>query len=150
MLRAMTLKRMDNAGIVVSDLEATIAFFRELGLELEGQAQVEGSSVDRLVALDGVRCDIAMMRTPDGHSRLELMRFQSPAPVSVEPPNAPANALGIRRIMFAVEGIEDVIARLRTHGAELVGELVQYENSYRLCNLRGPDGILIALAEQIG
>jgi catechol 2,3-dioxygenase-like lactoylglutathione lyase family enzyme len=141
---------MDNVGIVVNDLAAAVAFFKELGLELEGEAQVAGPSVDRLVALDGVRCDLAMMRTPDGHARLELMKFRSPAAVSAEPTNAPANALGIRRIMFAVEGIEDVIARLRTHGAELVGDLVQYENSYRLCNLRGPEGILIALAEKIG
>ena len=154
MLGGMTLQRMDNVGIVVNDLAAAVAFFKELGLELEGEAQVEGSSVDRLVGLDGVRCDIAMMRTPDGHSRVELMKFRSPAAVSPEPNNAPnnapPNALGIRRIMFAVEDIEDVVARLRARGAELVGELVQYENSYRLCNLRGPEGILIALAEKIG
>lgn len=146
----MTLQRMDNVGIVVNDLAAAIAFFRELGLELEGEARVEGPSVDRLVALNGVRCDIAMMRTPDGHSRVELMKFQSPAADRAEPDHAPPNALGIRRIMFAVEDIEDVMARLRTHGAELVGELVQYENSYRLCQIRGPEGILIALAEKLG
>ena len=145
----MTLTRIDNVGIVVNDLAAAIAFFKELGLELEGQAQVEGPSVDRLVALDGVRCDIAMMRTPDG-GRVELMKFRAPAAVRAEPDNAPPNALGIRRIMFAVEDIEEVVARLRAHGAELVGELVQYENSYRLCNVRGPDGILVALAEKIG
>ena len=145
----MTLKRMDNVGIVVNDLGAAVAFFKELGLELEGEARVEGPTVDRLVALDGVQCDIAMMRTPDG-GRVELMKFQSPAAESAEPHNAPPNALGIRRIMFAVEDIDDVLARLRAHGAELVGELVQYENSYRLCQVRGPEGILIALAEQIG
>jgi len=144
----MTVKRMDNVGVVVDDLAAAVAFFKELGLELEGEAQVEGRVVDRLVALDGVRCDIAMMRTPDGHSRLELMKFRSPASDSAERNNP--NTLGIRRIMFAVEDIDDVVARLRAHGAELVGELVQYENSYRLCNVRGPEGILIALAEKIG
>ena len=150
MLRGMTVTRMDNVGIVVNDLAAAIAFFKELGMELEGEALVEGPSVDRLVGLDGVRCDIAMMRTPDGHSRVELMKFRSPASPRAEPDHAPPNALGISRIMFAVEGIEDVVARLRAHGAELVGELVQYENSYRLCNVRGPEGILIALAEKIG
>ena len=146
----MTVKRMDNVGLVVEDLAAAVAFFKELGLELEGEAQVEGSTVDRLVALDGVRCDIAMMRTPDGHGRVELMTFRSPAADSTVPRDAPANAPGIRRIMFAVEGIDDVVARLRAHGAELVGELVQYENSYRLCYVRGPEGIMVALAEKIG
>ena len=106
--------------------------------------------MDRLVGLDDVRTDIALMRTPDGHSRIELMKFQRPTAVSAEPKNAPANTLGIRRIMFAVEDIDDVVARLRAHGAELVGELVQYENSYRLCYVRGPEGILVALAEKIG
>jgi predicted enzyme related to lactoylglutathione lyase len=108
-----------------------------------------GRWADRVVGLDGVRVDVAMMRTPDGHSRLELMKFQSPTAVSAEPKNAPANTLGIRRIMFAVEDIEDVLARLRTHGAELVGELAQYEDSYRLCYIRGPEGIIVALAEQL-
>jgi catechol 2,3-dioxygenase-like lactoylglutathione lyase family enzyme len=144
------IKRMDNVGVVVNDLAAAVAFFRELGLELEGEAQVEGRTADRLVALDGVRCDIAMMRIPDGHGRIELMKFQSPTAARAEPVNAPPNALGIRRIMFAVDDIDDVVARLLTHGAELVGELVQYENSYRLGYVRGPEGILIALAEQIG
>ena len=150
MLSGMTVKRMDNVGIVVNDLAAAVAFFKELGLELEGEAQVEGPTVDRLVGLGGVRCDIAMMRTSDGDSRIELMKFQSPVADSTEPDNAPPNALGIRRIMFAVDDIDDVLARLRAHGAELVGELVQYENSYRLCVVRGPEGILIALAEKIG
>jgi catechol 2,3-dioxygenase-like lactoylglutathione lyase family enzyme len=146
----MTVKRLDNVGVVVDDLAAAVAFFKDLGPELEGEAQVHGPSVDRLIALDGVRCDIAMMRTPDGQGRVELMKFQSPTADRAEPNNAPSNTLGIRRIMFEVEGIEDVVARLRAHGAELVGELVQYENSYRLCYVRGPEGILIALAEKLG
>ena len=150
MLRPMTIKRMDNVGIVVEDLAAAIAFFTVLGLELEGAAPVSGHVVDRLIALDGVRCDIAMMRTPDGHGRIELSRFLSPAAVSAKPVNAPPNTLGIRRIMFAVDDIEAVVARLRAHGADLVGELVQYGNSHRLCYVRGPEGILVALAEQIG
>ena len=145
----MTIKRMDNIGIVVEDLAAVIAFFIELGMEFEGEATVEGNWVDRVVALDEVRCDIAMMRTPDGHSRLELMKFQTPAAVRAKPENAPANTLGIRRIMFAVEDIEEVLARLYTHGAELIGELEQYQDIYRLCYIRGPEGIIIALAEQL-
>ena len=149
MLSGMTLKRMDNVGVVVDDLAGAVAFFKELGLELEGEAKVEGQSVDRLVGLDGVRADIAMMRTPDGHGRLELTKFHSPSAVIAEPNNAPPNTLGIRRIMFAVDDIDDVVARLRAHGAELVGELVQYENSYRLCYVRGPESILVALAEQL-
>jgi catechol 2,3-dioxygenase-like lactoylglutathione lyase family enzyme len=148
MLGDMTILRMDNVGVVVDDLEAAIAFFVELGLELEGEAPVEGRWVDRVVGLDGVRVDIAMMRTPDGHSRLELTKFHTPTAVSAEP-NAPANTLGIRRIMFAVDDIEDVLARLLTHGAELVGELEQYEDSYRLCYVRGPEGIIVALAEPL-
>jgi catechol 2,3-dioxygenase-like lactoylglutathione lyase family enzyme len=139
---------MDNVGIVVDDLEAVTAFFVELGLELEGEAPVEGRWVDRVVGLDGVRADIAMVRTPDGHSRLELTKFHTPTAVGAEP-NAPANTLGIRRIMFAVDDIEDVLARLQAHGAELVGELEQYEDSYRLCYVRGPEGIIVTLAEQL-
>ena len=145
----MKLQRMDNVGIVVDDLEAAIAFFVELGLELEGKAQVEGDWVDRLIALDGVQADLAMMRSPDGHSRLELTKFHRPTPVSAEPKNAPVNTLGTRRIMFAVEGIEEVLSRLRAHGAELIGELAQYEDKYRLCYVRGPEGIMIALAERL-
>ena len=141
---------MDNVGIVVDDLAAAIAFFTELGLELEGQTQVEGRWVDRLSGLEGVRVEIAMMRTPDGHGGLELTQFLSPAAARSEPRNAPPNTLGIRRIMFAVEDIEGVLARLRTHGAELVGELERYEDAYRLCYVRGPEGILITLAERIG
>ena len=144
----MTIQRMDNVGIVVDDLEAATAFFVELGLELEGEATVEGQWVDRVVGLDGVRNDIAMMRTPDGHGRLELMKFHAP-PATTAEPNAPVNTLGVRRIMFAVEDIEDVLARLQAHGAELVGELVQYEDKYRLSYVRGPEGIIVALAEQL-
>jgi catechol 2,3-dioxygenase-like lactoylglutathione lyase family enzyme len=141
------LQRMDNVGIVLDDLKAAIAFFVELGLELEGEMTVEGSWVDRVVRLDGVRNDIAMLKTPDGHGRLELIKFHAPSATTAEP-NAPVNTLGIRRIMFAVDDIEDVLARLQAHGAELVGEVVQYENSHRLAYLRGPAGIFVALAEQ--
>jgi catechol 2,3-dioxygenase-like lactoylglutathione lyase family enzyme len=144
----VTIQRMDNVGVVVDDLAAAIAFFLELGLELEGEATVEGPSVDRLVGLDGVRCDLAMVRTPDGHGGIELMKFHTPAAVTAES-NAPVNAFGIRRFMFAVEGIEGVLARLLARGAELMGELVQYENSYRLCYVRGPEGIIVALSEKI-
>jgi catechol 2,3-dioxygenase-like lactoylglutathione lyase family enzyme len=145
----MTVLRMDNVGIVVDDLEAAIAFFVELGLELEGETTVEGPSVDRIVGLDGVRSDIAMLQTPDGHSRLELSKFHTPPPITVEP-KAPVNRLGMGRIMFAVEDIDDVLARLQARGAELVGEVVPFGDSYRLCYVRGPEGILIALAEQLG
>ena len=145
----MTIRRMDNVGIVFEDLAAAIAFFVELGLELEGEMPIEGRWVDRVVGLDGVRVDIAMMRTPDGHGRLELMKFHRPAAVSAEPKNAPPNTLGIRRIMFAVDDIDDVLARLRDHGAELIGEVEQYEDSYRLCYVRGPEGIIVALAEEL-
>jgi catechol 2,3-dioxygenase-like lactoylglutathione lyase family enzyme len=145
----MTIRRMDNVLIVVDDLEAAKAFFAELGMELEGQTQVEGDFVDRTVGLDGVRADIVMMRTPDGHGRVELTKFHTPPAISSEPQNAPANTLGIRRIMFAVDGIDDVVARLRTHGAELVGEMAQYEDSYRLCFVRSPEGFIIGLAEQL-
>ena len=143
------IERMDNVGIVVDDLAAATRFFVELGLGLEGEGRVEGRWVDRVVGLDDVRVDIAMLRTPDGHGRLELMRFRTPTAVSAQPENAPANTLGIRRIMFAVDDVEDVLARLRTLGAELVGGLEQYEDSYRLCYVRGPEGILVALAEQL-
>ena len=145
----MTLLRMDNVGIVVDDLKAATAFFVELGLELEGETTVEGRWVDRIVGLDGVRSDIAMLRTPDGHSRLELSKFHTP-PATTAEPNAPVNTLGMGRIMFAVEDIEVVLARLQAHGAELVGEVVQYEDSYRLCYVRGPEGIIVALAEPLG
>src|SRR4051794_13740555 len=145
----MTIQRMDNVLIVVDDLEAAKAFFAELGMELEGEAPVEGRWVDRVVGLNDVRADIAMMRTPDGHSRLELTKFHTPPAVRAEPESAPANTLGIRRIMFAVDDINDVVARLRSHGAELVGEIAQYEDIYRLCFLRGPEGIIMGRAEQL-
>jgi catechol 2,3-dioxygenase-like lactoylglutathione lyase family enzyme len=141
---------MDNVLIVVEDLEAAIAFFTELGLQLAGRTTVEGQSVDRVVGLDGVRSDIAMMRTPDGHGRLELDKFHTPKAVRAEPEDAPVNTFGIRRIMFAVTDIDDVVARLRSHGAELIGDVAQYEDIYRLCYLRGPEGIMVALAEQLG
>ena len=144
----MTILRMDNVGIVVDDLKAAIAFFLELGLELEGETTVEGQSVDRVVGLEGVRSDIAMMRTPDGHGRLELSKFHTPPATRAEP-NAPVNRLGIGRIMFAVDDIDAVVAGLRARGSELVGEVVQYEDSYRLCYVRGPEGVMVALAEQL-
>ena len=145
----MTLHRMDNVLIVVDDLEAAKAFFAELGMELEGEATNEGSWVDRIIGLDGVRADLATMRTPDGRGRVELTKFHTPPAVRTEPENAPVNALGIRRIMFTVDDIDDVVARLRRHGGELVGEIAQYEDIYRLCFLRGPEGIIIGLAERL-
>jgi catechol 2,3-dioxygenase-like lactoylglutathione lyase family enzyme len=140
---------MDNVLIVVDDLDAAKAFFVELGMELEGEMPVEGPWVDLVVGLENVRAEIAMMRTPDGHGRVELTKFHAPTAIRAEPKNAPANTLGIRRIMFAVDDINDVLARLRAHGAELVGEVAQYENMYRLCFIRGPEGILVGVAEQL-
>jgi catechol 2,3-dioxygenase-like lactoylglutathione lyase family enzyme len=145
----MTIQRMDNVLIVVDDLEAAKAFFTELGMELEGETTVEGPWAGSVVGLDGVRADIAMMQTPDGHGRVELSKFHTPPAVRAEPADAPSNALGIRRIMFTVDDIDDVVARLRSHGAELVGEIAQYEDFYRLCFVRGPEGIIIGLAEQL-
>jgi catechol 2,3-dioxygenase-like lactoylglutathione lyase family enzyme len=145
----MTLRRMDNVLIVVEDLEAAQAFFAELGMELDGETTVEGPWAGKVIGLDNVRADIIMMRTPDGHGRVELSRFHTPPAVRAEPADAPANALGIRRIMFAVEDIDGGVARLRGHGAELLDEIVQYENLYRLCFVRGPEGILVGLAEQL-
>jgi catechol 2,3-dioxygenase-like lactoylglutathione lyase family enzyme len=144
-----TLPRLDNIGIVVEDLKGAVAFFTELGMVLEGEMTVEGQWVDGIVGLKGVRNEIAMMRTPDGESKLELMKFLSPSAISTEA-NAPVNALGIRRIMFTVTGIDDVAARLRKLGADLIGEMVQYGDTYRLCYLRGPEGIIVALAEELG
>jgi len=140
---------MDNVGIVVESLDAAISFFAELGLELEGRATVEGEWAGRVTGLGDQRVEIAMMRTPDGHSRLELSRFLTPPPVA-DHRNAPVNALGYLRVMFAVDDIDDTLARLRKHGAELVGEVVQFEDVYRLCYIRGPEGLLMGLAEQIG
>jgi len=146
----MALKRMDNVGIVVEDLDATIEFFRELGLELEGRAMVEGEWAGRVTGLGDQRVEIAMMCTPDGHSRLELSRFLAPRVVA-DHRNAPVNALGYLRVMFAVDDIDETLARLRKHGAELVsGEVVQYEDAYRLCYIRGPEGLLIGLAQELG
>ena len=143
------LLRMDNVGIVVESLDEAISFFTELGLKLEGRAMVEGEWAGRVTGLGDQRVEIAMMVTPDGHSRLELSRFLTP-PVVADHRNAPVNALGYLRVMFAVDDIDEMLARLRKHGAQLVGEVVQYEDSYRLCYIRGPEGLLIGLAEQLG
>jgi catechol 2,3-dioxygenase-like lactoylglutathione lyase family enzyme len=145
----MTLQRMDNVLIVVEDIDAAKAFFAELGMETEGETQVEGSWAGRVIGLEDVRADIVMMRTPDGHGVVELTKFHTPPAVRAEPEDAPTNALGIRRIMFAVEDIDDVVTRLSGHGGELVGEIAQYEDSYRLCFMRGPEGIIVGLAEQL-
>ena len=146
----MGLKRMDNVGIVVDDLGASIEFFRELGLELEGQGVMEGEWAGRVTGLGDQRVEVAMMRTPDGHSRIELSRFLEP-PVVADHRNAPVNALGYLRVMFAVDDIDETLARLRKHGAELVSrEVVQYEETYRLCYIRGPEGLLIGLAQELG
>ena len=146
----MALKRMDNVGIVVESLDAAISFFAELGLELEGRAMVEGEWAGRVTGLGDQRVEIAMMRTPDGHSRLELSRFLTP-PVVADHRNAPVNALGYLRVMFAVDDIDDTLARLGKHGAELVSsEVVQYQDAYRLCYIRGPEGLLIGLAQELG
>jgi catechol 2,3-dioxygenase-like lactoylglutathione lyase family enzyme len=145
----MTIQRMDNVLIVVDDLEATKSFFLELGLELEGETQVEGSSVDRLIGLKDVRATLALLRTPDGHGRIELDKFHTPNAIRFGPVDAPVNALGIRRIMFAVQDIDAVVARLLAHGAELIGDVVQYEDTNRLAYVRGPEGIMIGLSEQL-
>jgi catechol 2,3-dioxygenase-like lactoylglutathione lyase family enzyme len=145
----MTIQRMGHVSVVVDDLEAAVAFFVALGMELEGEAPIEGPWVDRVNALDGVRVDIAMMRTPDRHGRLELTKFHTPTAVSAEPENAQANTLGLRSIMFAVDDIDATVASLRARGAELVGEVAHYQGSYRLCYVRGPEGIIVALAEQL-
>src|SRR5215217_4822260 len=143
------LLRMDNVGIVVESLDEAISFFTELGMKLEGRAMVEGEWAGRVTGLGNQRVEIAMMVTPDGHSRLELSRFLTP-PVVADHRRAPVNALGYLRVMFAVSDIDETLARLRKRGAELVGEVVQYEDSYRLCYIRGPEGLLIGLAEQLG
>jgi catechol 2,3-dioxygenase-like lactoylglutathione lyase family enzyme len=145
----MTLKRMDNVGIVVESLDTAISFFTELGMKLEGRATVEGEWTGRVTGLGPQRVEIAMMVTPDGHSRLEISRFLTPATVA-DHRNAPVNALGYLRVMFTVDDIDETLARLRKRGAQLVGEVVRYEDSYRLCYIRGPEGLLIGLAEQLG
>jgi catechol 2,3-dioxygenase-like lactoylglutathione lyase family enzyme len=146
----MTIQRMDNVLIVVDDLEAARAFFVALGMELEGETTVEGPAVDRLIGLSNVRATLVLLRTPDGHGRIELDKFHTPQAIRTGPENVPVNALGIRRIMFAVDDLDAVVARVRAHGAELVGEMVQYGDTYRLCYVRGPEGIMVGLAEQRG
>lgn len=145
----MALKRMDNVLIVVEDLEAVTAFFVELGMKVEGAMPVEGEWVDRCIGIDGARSEIVMLRTPDGHGGIELDKFVRPAAIRGEAENAPVNTLGIRRIMFAVDDLDDVVARLRAHGAELVDQIVQYRDIYRLCYVRGPEGILVGLAQDL-
>jgi catechol 2,3-dioxygenase-like lactoylglutathione lyase family enzyme len=144
----MTIKRMDNMGIVVENLDTAVTFFTELGMNLEGRATIEGEWAGRVTGLGTQQVEIAMMVTPDGHSRLELSQFLTP-PVVADHRNAPVNALGYLRVMFAVDNIDETLARLRKRGAQLVGEVVQYEDSYRLCYIRGPEGLLIGLAEQL-
>jgi catechol 2,3-dioxygenase-like lactoylglutathione lyase family enzyme len=146
----MTILRMDHVSVVVEDLASAIAFFAELGMEQDGAATVEGQWADRINNIDGLRVEITMMRTPDGQGRLELTKFHSPAAISGLPQPAPPNTLGLRSVMFALDDIDAAVARLRAHGAELVGEVVQYEDSYRLCYVRGPAGIIVALAEELG
>jgi catechol 2,3-dioxygenase-like lactoylglutathione lyase family enzyme len=145
----MTIKRLDHISVVVDDLAPAIAFFTALGMTVEGKALVEGPWADRVNGIEGVRVEIVMMRTPDGHGRLELTKFHNPELVEIEPAIAPPNALGLRSVMFAVESLDDTVARLRAHGAELIGEVAQYEDKYRLCYLRGPAGIIVALAEEL-
>lgn len=149
-LTPMTIRRMDHVSVVVEDLDAAVAFFTALGMTDVGRAPIEGEWVDRINGVDGIRVDIVMMRTPDGHGQLELTRFRNPPLLAVTPPVQPPNALGLRSVMFAVENLDETIARLRPHGGELMGEVVNYENIYRLCYLRGPAGIIVALAEELG
>lgn len=146
----MTLLRMDNVLVVVEDLDAAIAFFLELGMALEGRAPLEGDFVDEVIGIDGARDEIAMMRTPDGHGKLELTQFHAPQAVGPKPKDLPVNALGYRRVMFTVDDLDAVLARLLAHGAELVRDVVQYQNVYRLCFIRGPEGLIIGLAEPLG
>lgn len=145
----MTIKRLDHISVVVDDLDAATSFFTVLGMTVAGKAPIEGAWVDRINGIDGVRVDIVMMQTPDGQGKLELTKFHHPALVDVTPANAPPNALGLRSVMFTVDSVDDTLAALRDKGAELVGEVAQYENQYRLCYLRGPGGIIVALAEEL-
>lgn len=145
----MAIKRLDHVSVVVEDLEPAVAFFTELGLQKEGEGTVEGEWVDRINGMDGVRADIVMMSTPDGHGKLELTKFRNPALVAMEPAVAPPNALGLRSIMFTVEQLDDVVAHMRAHGGELIGEVAQYEDVYRLCYMRGPGNIIVSLAEEL-
>ncbi|WP_104482469.1 VOC family protein [Actinokineospora auranticolor] len=146
----MAIQRMDNVLIVVDDLDAVVSFFVDLGMELLGKGPIEGRWAERVIGLDDVRQDVAMLRTPDGHGRIELAKFHTPTAIAPEPRVAPTNTLGIRRVMFAVDDVEDTVARLRAHGAELVGELVRFEDSFLLCYVRGPEGIVVGLAEELG
>lgn len=146
----MTIKRLDHISVVVDDLAAATAFFTTLGMTIEGQAPLEGPWVDRINGIENIQIDIVMMRTPDGHGRLELTKFRNPELVAIEPAVAPPNALGLRSVMFTVENVDDTVARMRAaHGAELLGEVVQYEDVYRLCYMRGPANIIVALAEEL-
>ncbi|MEA5358298.1 VOC family protein [Amycolatopsis sp., V23-08] len=142
------IERLENVGVVVEDLDAAVAFFVGLGMVLEGTGPVEGARVDRVVGLEGIQLDVAMVRTPDGHGRLELMRFRSPVAVGGRPAT-PANALGLRRILFGVSDIDGLVAGLRARGVPIMGELVQYEDSHKLCYVRGPEGIIVAFAERL-
>jgi len=145
----MTIKRLDHVSVVVDDLAAATAFFTALGMTLEGQMPIEGPWVDSVNGLEGVQVDIVMMRTPDGHGRLELTKFRNPKLIAIEPAIAPPNALGLRSVMFTVESVDDTVVRLRANSGELIGEVAQYENQYRLCYMRGPAGIIVALAEEL-
>lgn len=147
--REMTIKRLDHISVVVEDLPAAVAFFTALGMTVEGEAPIEGAWVDRINGIEGIQIDIVMMQTPDGLGKLELTKFRNPKLVELEPAVAPPNALGLRSVMFAVENVDNTVARLRAHGGELLGEIVQYENIYRLCYMRGPAGIIVALAEEL-
>jgi catechol 2,3-dioxygenase-like lactoylglutathione lyase family enzyme len=145
----MTIKRLDHVSVVVEDLAAATAFFTELGMTVEGEMPVEGPWVDRVNGIDNVQVDIVMMRTPDGQGKLELTKFRNPRLIELEPAIAPPNALGLRSVMFAVDSVDDTVARMQAHGGELMGEVVQYEDLYRLCYMRGPAGIIISLAEEL-
>ena len=145
----MGVKRLDNVAVVVDDLDGAIAFFTELGLELEGRAEIEGDFADQAVGIEGIRSEIAMMRAPDGSGRLELTKYKNPAAVTTEPRELRPNTLGLHRVMFAVDDIDDTVDRLRNHGAQLMGSIARYEDAYRLCYLHGPDGIIVALAEEL-
>ena len=149
MTRGMSIKRMDHVSVVVDDLAGAVAFFTALGMTAQGEAQVEGPWADRVNNIEGIRVDIVMMRTPDGHGQLELTKFHHPELVETEPAIAPPNTLGLRSVMFAVDSVDDTVALLRAHGAELVGEVAQYEDQYKLCYMRGPAGIIVALAEEL-
>jgi catechol 2,3-dioxygenase-like lactoylglutathione lyase family enzyme len=146
----MTIQRLDHVSVVVEDLDAAVGFFTALGMTVEGESPIEGPWVDRVNGMEGIRLDIVMMRTPDGHGRLELTKFHHPGLVAIEPAVAPPNALGLRSVMFTVDSVDDAVARLSAVGAELIGEVVQYEDVYRLCYVRGPAGIIVALAEELG